>query len=188
MNTNLLAIVNRIVAEQGEGILADKKRLNPFSPITQNQHGSNYINGNAGVTVANFFVKELKMKKNNILVMILALVFCMALGISPVYSQNAVDHYNQRFANLDKSDYNRVTVTMKLRCALTRIMPLPRMILRKPVNYGVINILENKVRFLRMYKPPLAASYNLIPCTRAPKERMREHWFFYTSFLGGLYG
>jgi Tfp pilus assembly protein PilF len=49
------------------------------------------------------------MKKNNTLVMILAAIFCMALGISPVYSQNAVDHYNQRFANLDKGDYNRVT-------------------------------------------------------------------------------
>ncbi|MDR2597840.1 MAG: DUF4190 domain-containing protein [Treponema sp.] len=30
MNTNLLAIVNRIVAEQGEGILADAKRLFPY--------------------------------------------------------------------------------------------------------------------------------------------------------------
>jgi len=30
MNTNLLNIVNRIVAEQGESILADVKRLNPF--------------------------------------------------------------------------------------------------------------------------------------------------------------
>jgi hypothetical protein len=30
MNANLLAIVNRIVAEQGEGILADAKRLFPF--------------------------------------------------------------------------------------------------------------------------------------------------------------
>jgi hypothetical protein len=30
MNTNLLNIVNRIVAEQGEGILADAKRLFPF--------------------------------------------------------------------------------------------------------------------------------------------------------------
>jgi hypothetical protein len=30
MNANLLAIVNRIVAEQGEGILGDAKRLFPF--------------------------------------------------------------------------------------------------------------------------------------------------------------
>jgi len=30
MNTNLLNIVNRIIAEQGEGILADAKRLFPF--------------------------------------------------------------------------------------------------------------------------------------------------------------
>jgi hypothetical protein len=30
MNTNLLAIIKRIIAEQGEGILSDPKRLQPF--------------------------------------------------------------------------------------------------------------------------------------------------------------
>ncbi|MDR2597556.1 MAG: DUF3021 domain-containing protein [Treponema sp.] len=39
MNANLLAIVNRIVAEQGEGILADAKRLFPFfSDYAKNEH------------------------------------------------------------------------------------------------------------------------------------------------------
>ncbi|MDR2597557.1 MAG: DUF4190 domain-containing protein [Treponema sp.] len=39
MNTNLLNIVNRIVAEQGEGILADAKRLFPyFSNYAKNEH------------------------------------------------------------------------------------------------------------------------------------------------------
>ena len=39
MNTNLLNIVNRIVAEQGEGILADAKRLFPyFSDYAKNEH------------------------------------------------------------------------------------------------------------------------------------------------------
>jgi len=38
MNANLLAIVNRIVAEQGEGILADAKRLFPyFSDYAKNE-------------------------------------------------------------------------------------------------------------------------------------------------------
>jgi hypothetical protein len=39
MNTNLLNIVNRIVAEQGEGILSDAKRLFPyFSDYAKNEH------------------------------------------------------------------------------------------------------------------------------------------------------
>jgi Ca-activated chloride channel family protein len=39
MNANLLAIINRIVAEQGEGILADAKRLFPFfSDYAKNEH------------------------------------------------------------------------------------------------------------------------------------------------------
>jgi len=39
MNTNLLAIVNRIVTEQGEGILSDAKRLFPFfSDYAKNEH------------------------------------------------------------------------------------------------------------------------------------------------------
>ncbi|MDR2597678.1 MAG: hypothetical protein LBC76_10220 [Treponema sp.] len=39
MNTNLLAIVNRIVAEQGEGILTDAKRLFPyFSDYAKNEN------------------------------------------------------------------------------------------------------------------------------------------------------
>ena len=39
MNTNLLNIVNRIVAEQGEGILTDAKRLFPyFSDYAKNEH------------------------------------------------------------------------------------------------------------------------------------------------------
>jgi len=39
MNTNLLNIVNRIVAEQGEGILADAKRLFPyFSDYAKNEN------------------------------------------------------------------------------------------------------------------------------------------------------
>jgi hypothetical protein len=39
MNTNLLNIVNRIVTEQGEGILADAKRLFPyFSDYAKNEH------------------------------------------------------------------------------------------------------------------------------------------------------
>jgi hypothetical protein len=38
MNANLLAVVNRIVAEQGEGILADAKRLFPyFSDYAKNE-------------------------------------------------------------------------------------------------------------------------------------------------------
>ena len=38
MNTNLLNILNRIVAEQGEGILADAKRLFPyFSDYAKNE-------------------------------------------------------------------------------------------------------------------------------------------------------
>jgi len=39
MNANLLAVVNRIVAEQGEGILADAKRLFPyFSDYAKNEN------------------------------------------------------------------------------------------------------------------------------------------------------
>jgi hypothetical protein len=39
MNANLLNIVNRIVAEQGEGILTDAKRLFPyFSDYAKNEH------------------------------------------------------------------------------------------------------------------------------------------------------
>jgi hypothetical protein len=39
VNTNLLNIVNRIVAEQGEGILADAKRLFPFfADYAKNEH------------------------------------------------------------------------------------------------------------------------------------------------------
>jgi len=44
MNANLLAIVNRIVAEQGEGILSDAKRLFPFfSDYAKNEHKEDRI-------------------------------------------------------------------------------------------------------------------------------------------------